>query len=137
MHDLLDLSLPLTLWDDKIESRGLNWIVDGLKLTGPIKTPTLDVERERSEALFRVVQLTSATLITQIREAPNIAQTDRVADAGQDELHFIRPVLATGLQMAVRVICNRSQAVVVVLIVQLTEIGSGFVLINQRKNRKT
>jgi len=42
------------------------------------------------------VKPTSAVLVAQVGEAPDVAQADSVADAGEEELEDVAPLFALG-----------------------------------------
>lgn len=66
------------------------------------------------QSVFSVIlKLTASTLVAHVGKTPNIAQTHRVANAGQDKLHFIGPMLLARLQMG-RLVGHVHVAVIVI-----------------------
>lgn len=43
--------------------------------------------------------LTSSTLVTEVGEAPEVAEAHAVADTGEDELEFVAPVVSPGAEV--------------------------------------
>lgn len=68
-----------------------------------------DLARSRSRATYRCAQwinwrLTAAAFVAQIGKSPDVAEADGVADAGQHELHLVRPMRPPGLPVIARVV---------------------------------
>lgn len=59
------------------------------------------------------IPLTASTFVAHVGKTPDIAQAHRIANAGQDKLHFVGPMLLARLQMG-RLVRHVHEAVIVI-----------------------